>query len=186
MLYLCIAIALWSLQTKLTSADLVAERKVAGNIFSITTLSFASINTANFSQLIQFFNTEGLVAGGFDAKTARIEKQGAMDVRYSLQFVNKGGDDVFCSALNLEIVNRELTEIYKGKLKDLSLNKELSDQEVEEWIFMIGLQENEDYLKQKECQFDIYMRTYRDNPKEKISGIYATRTLTNSVTSGSW
>lgn len=186
MLYLLIALALWALQTKYTSADLVAERKVVGNTFSITTLSFANISTANFSQLIKFFDTESIVPGGFDAKTVRVEKQGEMDVQYSLQSIKKGGNDAFCKALDLQIVKRDLTEIYNGKLMDISLNDNLTDQEFEEWIFMISLNQNEDQIKDKECQFDLYMRTYRSDPKEKITGIYATRTLTNSITSGSW
>lgn len=186
MLYLLMAIAIWTLQIKLTSADLVAERKVAGNKFSVTTLSFVNVSTANFSQLVKFFDTVSLVPGGFDAKTVRVEKQGEMDVKYSLQSIKKGGNDAFCQALELQIVRRDLTEIYNGKLLDISLNDTLTEDDFEEWIFMISLNRGEEEYKSKECKFDIFMRTYRDNPNEKISGIYATRTLTNSISSGSW
>jgi hypothetical protein len=186
MLFMLLALSLWALQTKYTSADLVAERKVAGNTFSVTTLSFANISTANFNQLVQFFATDGLVPGGFDAKTVRIEKQGEMDVQYSLQVLKKGGDNIFCKALDLQIVKRDLTEIYNGKLMDISLKQKLSNDDFEEWIFMISLNQSEEAYKAKDCQFDIYMRTYRNDPSEKISGIYATRTLTNFIKSGSW
>jgi len=121
MLIAMITLGYWFLQTGLTSADLVAERKIAGNQFFITTLSFVNINTANFSQLINFFTTEGIVPGGFDAKTVRIEKDGELDVKYSLQTVKRGGDDAFCISLKLNIVRRDLTEVYNGNLMDLSL-----------------------------------------------------------------
>ena len=54
MLFIFIGVGLWMLNTGTTSADLVAERKVQGNTFSITTLSFVNIHTANFAQLISF------------------------------------------------------------------------------------------------------------------------------------
>ena len=54
MLFILMGLGLWMLNTGTTSADLVAERKVQGNAFSITTLSFVNIHTANFAQLISF------------------------------------------------------------------------------------------------------------------------------------
>ncbi|MDP4011237.1 MAG: hypothetical protein Q8P72_03345 [Candidatus Roizmanbacteria bacterium] len=181
-----ITLGYWFLQTGLTSADLVAERKIAGNQFSITTLSFVNINTANFSQLINFFTTEGIVPGGFDAKTVRIEKDGELDVKYSLQTVKRGGDDAFCNSLKLNIVRRDLTEVYNGNLMDLSLQDTLKDGNLEEWILFLNLNASDEELKLKECNFDLYIRTYRNEPGENITGIHATRTLKSDITSGTW
>lgn len=186
MLILMIGIALWVYTISNTSADLVAERKVTGNQFSVTTLSFANINTANRNQLIQFFSTDGIVPGGFDARTVRIEKQGKMDVNYSLQAVEKNGDHAFCSTLKMKIAKRDLSEIYSGNLLDLSIQNTLTDETYEEWIVLIEFDRRDENLKNKKCEFDLYMRTYRNNPDEDLTGIYATRTLTNTITSGTW
>lgn len=186
MLIALIALGYWFMQTGLTSADLVAERKISGNQFSITTLSFININTANFSQLINFFTTDGIVPGGFDAKTVRIEKDGELDVKYSLQTVKRGGDEAFCNALNLSIVRRDLTEVYNGTLMGLSLQDTLKDGDLEEWIFFLSLNTSDEDLKRKKCNFDLYMRTYRNEPSESITGIHAIRTLKSDITSGTW
>lgn len=186
MLVLTIVIALWVYSISNTSADLVAERKVVGNELSITTLSFANINTANRNQLIQFFTTAGIVPGGFDARTVRIEKQGKMDVKYSLQVVEKNGDHNFCSKLKMKIVKRDLEEIYSGNLLDLAIQNTLTDDTFEEWIVLVEFDRRDENLKNKRCEFDLYMRTYRNNPNENLTGIYATRTLINTITSGTW
>lgn len=186
MLIAMITLGYWFLQTGLTSADLVAERRIAGNQFSITTLSFVNIHTANFSQIINFFTTEGIVPGGFDAKTVRIEKDGELDVKYSLQTVKRGGDDALCDSLKLTIVRRDLTEIYNGTLMGLSLQDTLAEGDLEEWVIFLSLNASDEHLKLKACNFDLYMRTYRNEPNEDITGIHATRTLKSDVTSGTW
>ncbi len=186
MLILTVVAGIWMLGTKNTSADLVAERKVADNRFSVTTLSFVNVNTANLSQLVQFFTTTGFVPGGFDARTVRIEKQGELDVKYSLQAQKKSGDDAFCQALGLKIARRDLSVIYEGDLFDLSIQDTLQDGDLEEWIILLDFDHTDEDLKQKTCEFDLYMRTYRNDPNEAFKGLYATRTLTNTVTSGTW
>lgn len=186
MLVLTILCGLWMLGTRNTSADLVAERKIASNLFSVTTLSFINVNSANMSQLIQFFNTLGIVPGGFDARTVRIEKQGEMNVQYSLSAQKKSGDDAFCNALDLKIARRDLSTIYEGKLFNLSIQDSLQDGEREEWIILVEFDHGEESMKNKSCEFDLYMRTYRNSPSEAFRGLHATRTLTNIVTSGTW
>lgn len=186
MLILMVVSGLWMLGTRNTSADLVAERKISGNSFAVTTLSFLNVNTANFSQLVQFFNTTGIVPGGFDARTVRIEKDGQMDVKYSLQAQKKSGDDSFCQALNLKIARRDLSTIYEGPLLSLSKQDTLEDGDLEEWIILLEFDHRDEDLKGKQCDFDLYMRTYRNDPNESLTGIHATRTLTSSVTSGTW
>lgn len=186
MLLILLGLGLWMLKTHATSADLVAERKVQGNHFSITTLSFINIHTANFSQLVSFFNTSGIVPGGFDARTVRIEKDGKMDVQYSLQAIERGGNDAFCKTLDLQIVRRDLSEIYNGKMVNLSLQDTLQDGDIEEWVIFISLSDSTESLKQKQCDFDLYFRTYRNSPGEEFKGIYAKRTLTSTITSGTW
>lgn len=186
MLFIALLAGIWAMQTRSTSADLVAERKIAGNTFSITTLSFANINTANFSQLVQFFDTQGIVPGGFDARTVRIEKQGKLDVKYTLQALQKSGDDALCKALHIQIVRRDMSDLYKGKLMDLSFTDTLTNDEFDEWIILLSLDQKDEALKGTSCGFDLYMRTYRNDPKEELAGIHAIRTLTNTVTTGTW
>ena len=181
-----LGIGMWMYRTESTSADLVAERKVQGNAFSITTLSFVNINTANFAQLISFFVTPGIVPGGFDTRTVRIQKDGELDVQYSLQALKTAGDDPFCQALELQIVRRDLSEIYNGKLLDLSIQDTMTDDDIEEWVFFLSFDDTFEDLKEKSCDFDLYMRTYRNDPNEEIKGIHAKRTLNNTVTSGTW
>ncbi|MDA1316768.1 MAG: hypothetical protein O3B87_01945 [bacterium] len=185
-LIIILCIGIWMLSTGTTSADLVAERNVQGNAFSITTLSFVNIDTANFAQLISFFVTPGIVPGGFDARTIRIEKNGEMDVQYSLQALKTNGHDPFCQALELQVVRRDLSEIYNGKLLDLSIQDIMTDDDVEEWVFFLSFDDTLEDLKGKTCDFDLYMRTYRNEPNEEIKGIHAKHTLSNTVTSGTW
>ena len=144
------------------------------------------MNTANFSHLVQFFNTTGMVPGGFDARTVRIEKDGQMDVKYSLQAQKKAGDDAFCQALNLKIARRDMSVIYEGPLLSLSRQDTLSDGDLEEWIVLLEFDHRDEDLKNKQCDFDLYMRTYRNDPQETLNGLFATRTLSSSITSGTW
>jgi len=48
------------------------------------------------------------------------------------------------------------------------------------------LNASDEELKLKECNFDLYIRTYRNEPGENITGIHATRTLKSDITSGTW
>ena len=107
-------------------------------------------------------------------------------MQYSLQALKTAGDDAFCQALELQIVQRDLSEIYNGKLLDLSIQDSMTDDDIEEWVFFLSFNDTLEDLKEKSCDFDLYMRTYRNDPNEEIKGIHAKRTLNNTVTSGTW
>ena len=62
----------------------------------------------------------------------------------------------------------------------------LEEGDLEEWVIFLSLNASDENLKLKECNFDLYMRTYRNEPSENITGIHATRTLKSDITSGTW
>ena len=140
----------------------------------------------NFEEFKIKFNDVGAKRFGSGWVWLVRTKDGKLDVQYSLQAVERGGNTTLCNALDLKIVRRDLTEVYSGKMMSLSLQDNLQDGDVEEWIVFLSLSDSSETLKQKQCDFDLYFRTYRNTPGEGLNGIHATRTLTSTITSGTW
>jgi len=177
-------IAFILLHTDHTDADLVAERIVRANRMTATTLSFSTQQSANFSRLNLLFNTAGFQPGGFDLRAVRIKKDGKMNFKYRIKTVKKSGDDGFCNAINLQVLQNWQVK-YQGKLTNFKLDSTIPSNGIENWIFYLSLDDNQAALKNKTCEFDFDFKTYRQLPEEK-TGFWAQRLINNNITSGNW
>jgi len=178
-------VSLFLIYTEKTDADLVAERTVKNNKFTATTLSFSQRHTANNSNISMLFKTVGIQPAGFDIGAVRIKKDGKMNFKYHLKVVKVGGDDVFCRSLNIQVMQKG-TFKFQGKLVDLALNSVVDDNNHQDWIFFIGLDDNNTSLQNKICEFNFDFKTWRNTPDENIGGFYAQRVLNNNMLSGNW
>jgi len=183
-LYLSIFIGYFLINTDLTSADLYAQRVVKKNNLTASTLSFSIRYTSNNHYLSFLFNSNDFQPEGFDIAAGRIKKDGKMNFKYRIKYIKKAGDDQLCSSLNLTVVQNWQTK-YQGKLSSFSLDSILPSSSKENWIFYISLDDDQAYLKNKFCQFDLYFKTWRDDPESK-KGFYAERYLPNYISTGNW
>lgn len=173
------------INTQYTDADIFAEREVVANKFSMISLNFFVKNTINNSEINNLYNLIGIVPGGYDLAALKIKRDGKMNFKYQLKTQKLNGDDTFCSSLNLAVLKRDFTIVYTGKLLDLKLNSQINDKDFEDWIFFLSLDQDGANLKNKICEFNFSLKTYRNNPDEK-GGIYAQRLISNVVSSGNW
>jgi hypothetical protein len=83
------------------------------------------------------------------------------------------------------VFNRSFFQLYEGSLLDLSLNDNLGSQDLKDFIFFVSLDDSDEELKNKICEFNFSFKTYRESPGEQ-GGIYAERLISNVISSGSW
>lgn len=180
-----ILLSLFLSNTHYTDADIFAERVVQQNRFSVTTVDFSARHSANNGSISYIFRTIGLQPGGFDLGAVKIKKEGELNFKYHIKIVKISGDDNFCNALNVQVLQRNLTPKYEGKLMNLSINSDINDSAPQDWIVFIGLDDTGGALKNKICEFDLIFKTWRNQPDEN-KGIYAERILNNVISSGNW
>jgi len=177
--------SIFLINTNYTDADIFAERKVQQNRFSMTTVDFSACHSANNSVVSFIFRTIGLQPDGFDLGAIKIKKEGKLNFKYHIKAVKTNGDDNFCNALDIQALQRNLVSKYQGKLMALNINSNIESSTPEDWIFFISLDNNDETLQNKICEFNLYFTTWRNQPDEK-KGIYAQRIISNVVSSGNW
>jgi len=170
---------------RFTGADIFAERIVRENKFRAITLDFTTGASYNNFAIADLFRTTGIVPGGYDLGAVRVGGITPFYSRYNLKVVKISGDDNFCNALKLEIINRNFSKKYDGDLLDLSLNSNLSEDSLQDWIFVVSFDDDDPLLMNKICDFNLELRTYREDPDE-TGGIFAERKIRNIISSGSW
>lgn len=178
-------ISLFLINTYYTDADIFAERMVQHNRLSMTTIDFSARHSANNGSISYIFRTIGLQPGGFDLGAVKIKKEGKLGFKYHIKTVKTNGDDGLCNALNVQVLQRNLTVKYQGKLMNLSIDGEINGDVPDDWIFFIGLDDKGGELKSKICEFNLDFKTWRNQPNE-TKGIYAERILSNVISSGNW
>ena len=183
-LYLSIFIGYFLINTNLTSADLYAQRVVKKNSLTATTLSFSTRYTSNNYSLSFLFNSNNFQPEGFDIAATRIKKDGKMSFKYRIKYIKKAGNEELCNNLNLTVVQNWQPK-YQGKLSSFFLDSTLPPSGKEDWIFYLSLDDDQEILKNKFCQFDFYFKTWRDDPESK-KGFYAERSLPNYLSTGNW
>lgn len=173
------------ISTQYTDADIFAERNIKKNKFSVTVLNFYARTTFNNTEVDYLYKTAGMLPGGYDLGAVKIKRDGSVQFKYSLKTVKNNGDDILCNSLNIQVLKKNLMQIFSGKLMNLSINSEIIDDNPEDWIFLISMDQSDDSLRNKICEFNFNFKTYRDNPNEK-GGIFAQRIIGNMVSSGGW
>lgn len=170
---------------RFTGADIFAERIVRENKFRAITLDFTTGASYNNFAIADLFRTTGIVPGGYDLGAVRVRGITPFYSRYNLKVVKISGDDNFCNALKLEIINRNFSKKYDGDLLDLSLNSNLSEDSLQDWIFVVSFDDDDPLLVNKICDFNLELRTYREDSDE-TGGLFAERKIRNIISSGSW
>lgn len=170
---------------KYSGADLVADRTVIGNRFNAITLDFSTIASINTSPIINLFHTTGINPSGYDLGAVRIKGLSKVTSKYNISVVKLNGDDNFCSSLKLEIVGRDFKKKFQGYLLNLNLNSYISENSLEDIIFVVSLEDTNINLKNKFCEFNFILKTYRNSTNE-LGGIFAERKINNMISSGNW
>ena len=183
--FVLIILGNWLLRVDTTSADIFAERTAQDNMLKVTTLSFSLRQTVNNRPLANFFSIDGLVSDGFDVRAFRVKKDGKMDFKYQIKFKKTEGDDALCNKLTLQVLQNG-QEKYKGELYKFVINSSLTGQGKDDWVMFVGLEDNDAQLQNKVCNFDFAFNSFYQDPDEKLVGLYAKRTLSNTLTSGNW
>lgn len=178
-------LANWLLRTEATSADIFAERRVAGNALKATTLSLSAASTVTNAKVPNLFETAGLEPQGFDLAALRVRNEGAIALRYRLAAKINSSDATACDKLTVRVL-RQGEEKYRGSLGGLSLLSSLDQKGRDDWVFFVGLDTDEAGLKGKRCDFDLAVNTYRVSPDEKPSGFFARLRVSNSFILGTW
>lgn len=170
--------------SEVTTADLSVELVSKDNKMTATTLQISSRDTSNESETPYLFKTQGLISDGFDVESLRIKKDGYVNFNYQIKAIKINGDDNFCNALHIKIMQNDKF-VYNGKLFELKSNKAISDTGKDDWVFFLSLNDNNDQLKNKNCEFEFNFQTWRENIDEK-GGFKDTVKIANFVTSGNW
>lgn len=172
-------------QSHYTTADVFAERVVSQNKLRAMTLDISAQTSFNNNPLTSLFHSMGILPDGFDLGAVRVRGQSSTNFKYNMRAVKVSGDDSFCDKLDLEVQSRSQGKIYSGALFDFSRNSALPNGQPEDWIFFVGLADGHPDLKNKICEFNFNMRTFRSDPEER-GGIFAERLVRNVVSSGTW
>ncbi len=168
--------------TKLTDADLSDQEDVLGNSFTASTLDFANQDTANNFAKSLLFNVSGLVPGGFQVESVRLENKGELDFGYQLTAENFAGDGVLCSVLDLMVL-KDWQIKYNGKLNQVSFEGEFApDQKIQDLVIVLRLNTADAVLAAKSCAFDLKIKS-KDDPEGSVFS--DEEVLTNSVTTAS-
>lgn len=167
-----------------TSADLSVKIIVKDNKFLASTLQMLSLDTSNENQLSSLFQINGLIPGGFSVKAFRIKKEGDLGFNYQLKSIKINGDDDLYEALNIKIMQNDKF-IFQGKLSELNQKQKIEDQNKEDWIFFVSLDSDNQQLANKSCEFELNLKTYRDNPEES-GGFRDEIKVSNYISSGNW
>lgn len=181
---LLIVTGLFLHNTGYTDADLFAQRQVFNNVFSFSTLSFLSQNTANNIKQNRIFDVMGIVPQGFAITSFRLRKDGLLNFKYHIKTNFTGGYQPFCDALSVKLM-QETTFRFQGLLKDIDYNSLLSGNDYHNWVMWLELNSNNNDYKNRSCQFEIDIKSWRQNVDER-TGIYSEQKLLGSVTSGNW
>ncbi len=172
-------------KTSYTDADIFAERTVSANKFSAITLDFSVRNSFNNSLITSLFSSLGIQPSGFDLGAAKIKSETNNKFKYQVKTVKTNGDDLFCARLNVQVFDRNFFKVWSGSLLNLNFTSRFVNLNPKDFIFFVSLDDQDSELKNKICEFNFSLKTYRNNPDEQ-GGIFAERLINNVISSGNW
>lgn len=175
------AMVAFNLWTEMTDADLSVEKVVADNRLRATTLELGSQNTVNNQPANLWFQTVGLIPGGFDVRSVKIKNTGELDYKFIGTYQQIGGSEMACGQLEIKLVTLLGAVKYQGKINQFSWEAELKSGEEEKLIGI--LMPSGGGGQNLACQFDLVFKTKRVNQGES-GGFRDEKRLTNLVTLG--
>lgn len=164
---------------RLTDADLSDEEIISGNRAVATTLDLGTNSSINNQAAITFFQTVGLVKGGFDVKGLVIKKEGKENFRYQVDYEQIGGTAEACSQLQMTWWSRDGQKKWSGLVTKINIESELPSSGREDAMLMI--ERSPEGGSGENCQFDLVFKTIRQN-QGPSGGFRDTERLTNLVT----
>lgn len=173
------------IKSSYTSADIFADRIVRNNKFSATSVDFSTRSSFNNSFIMSLFHSLGIQPGGFDLGAIKVKADTDTKFKYRMKIVRTNGDDYLCSRLQAQVLNRNLVGITSDSLSNLSFLSSFNGPSPKDLIFFISLDDDNAALKNKICEFNIDLKTYRNDPDEQ-GGIFAERKISNVISSGDW
>ena len=178
-----ILIAFFLLTTSPTSADIFDEVSIRPNKLESTTLAFSERHSATNERISFLFTISGFIPSGFDVKGIKLKKDGKMNFKYRISAVKQSGDDDFCTALKIKLISPWETA-FEGPLLALSTDRTINSTGVDNWIIYLERPSNTENLKNKTCNFDIIMKSWRVLPDEQ-TGFWDREILHSTVSSAS-
>lgn len=170
--------------TGATDADLFDQERINNNSWQAVTLDFSQRNTANNNMISLLFNTSGLLPDGFQVKAVRVKKDGQLDFNYRISIEKTAGYDPFCNSLKI-VAMKDWQKEYQGNLVSFFLDDQMSDEGKRDWIFFIGLENNDADLKNKVCDFNLIFSSWRGEPGNS-QGLHDQEVLANHIVAGVW
>lgn len=167
-----------------TSADIFDTEIIGNHKFSATTLDFSLVDTASNLPSSTLFNVSGLIPSGFEVIGVRTKKEGKTDFNYRIKTVKTAGSDNFCKALQLTVLQNWQIR-YQGDLLPFSLDSNIKNNGLDDWIFYLVFFNNDKELINNVCDFNFVFNTYREGtPKD--NGLFDEEIYFNHVSSGVW
>ena len=168
-----------------TNAIFIAKRAVIDNIFSVISLDITTRKSFNNEIRSKLFDDEGFLPGGFDVASIKVKNDSDHNIKYNVRVEIANGDIGLCDALHAKVYSSDMTLKYSGTLTDMYFNSSLGARDSFGFIFLLSFDSFDSSLTEKMCEFDIDVKTYRNDPNEG-TGIYAQRYVGNTITTGNW
>lgn len=170
------------LLTENTDADLIDKESIVDNSIAATTLDFSTRDTANNSQKTLFFNIQGMVKGGFQVGSVRINNDGALPITFNMQAQQTGGDQQVCSSLKLRLF-KNWQAVEEAALTDFKYQSSIKTQESQDLILSLELPTTSAAPAHSNCLFTIAIKTLTEESPDAVR-FFDEEVLENQVTTG--
>lgn len=167
-----------------TDADLLDRETVPMNSLRASTLDLSTKDTANHTQKSLFFSVQGLLPGGFQVNSVRIENEGELNVEYTITTELTNGADHLCPELQLRVLE-DWHQRYHEQLQGFAYSSSLPAGDAEDLVFAVQLANSTTSLIQSNCTFNFIVTTTQEAGGGAIR-FRDEETLQNHVATGSW
>lgn len=179
---LCLfSLAVISVFSQYTDADLFDQDSVRENVISATTLDFSALDTANETSKKLFFSVSGLLPGGFHTESIRVKNAGQLGFPFTIVAAQTSGNESLCQNLEVRVL-QDWKTIYSGSLLSLAYSGELkATSDTEDLVFVVSLSNKDVNLKNQVCSFAFAISSAL--PSKNFSD---TEVLDNTISTGTW
>lgn len=159
-------------------------KNITGNFLSTATLGFSLKDVSNNPLHSPFFSMGNIKPGDSRPQIIRVQKDGNVDYEYMISFAKTNGDDVLCSALQIEAKFEGVTK-YAGSLSSLSISPVTNTGSHDDWDFTVSLNDTSPSLINKICEFNLIFNGWQTN-SDGTWGFTDQHSAGNTVTTGTW
>jgi len=142
-------------KTKSTDADLFDIQVLRENKITTATVDFTNVKTSNNQHIPNMFNINGIIQGGFDLSSLKIQNNASQQLTYNISYVEKNNVNSFCQNLFLTIYTKEFKKVlYQNNLNNLDLNLQ-NYYDDSTYVFLL----NNNNINLGSCMFDFKITT---------------------------